>query len=834
MELRLYRKDKAMATKLSGSTYRKMISIALGLCFVLPASFASDDSRNCIQPGKLLSIRDIGNEFDLACSNMHLRLGALSPDVLRIRYSKAGEFPQSSYVVQNSDAKTKLQKKEDAEFAHFSTESLQIDVSKKDLRIRISNKNGDLISEDALPVLFQGNSFQVSKSSPLDEHFFGLGDKSGPLDHRNQAYCLWNTDPPLWQESTDPMYKSVPFLLSLHNGVSYGIYLDNTFRSVFDLCKNRRDTLTFSAEGGPLDYYFFYGPSPKKVIQSYTQLVGRMPLPPLFSLGYQQSRGSYVPDSAVREVATELRKHQIPCDVIYLDGDYKQDSRPFTIDRKKFPDFSGLVHELAANGFKTVISMDPYIAKFQGDKNFEEGAAKGYFLKKPNGEVFLGKVWTSDTAFADFTRPEVRSWWGSMHKEFVGAGVRGIWDDMNEPALFNTLERTLPLNTVHQLSDGRVIEHREVHNIFAMENTHATYDGLCSLMPNLRPFILTRSGFAGSQRYAATWTGDNTSSWNHMRISVPQLLNLGVSGFCFAGSDIGGFNGFSGGPSAELLTRWMQLGAFNPLYRNHSDGVTRKREPWVDGPGHEAVRKKFIEMRYRLMPYIYSAMEECSRTGLPLMRPMYLEFPTDKSVETCSEQFMFGADILVAPKLWEIAGPYGATLPAGNEWIDFNSNKVHKGGNSIEVNPALAEMPIFVRAGSILPEQPVVQNLSSKPDGPLELRIYQGASETATGHLYLDDGETMNYQNKEKSETLRLSFSSIQSPNGLDVEIKPAKGSYKPWFDKIQIVVLGLKKEPKSLSLDGQIMIGWQSEENKLTLPAMAWSPKGNKIQVNF
>lgn len=414
------------------------------------------------------------------------------------------------------------------------------------------------------------------------------------------------------------------------------------------------------------------------------------------------------------------------------------------------------------------------------------------------------------------------------------AGVRGIWDDMNEPALFNSLERTLPLDTVHHVEKEKVIAHREVHNIFAMENTHATYDGLRSLNPELRPFILTRSGFAGSQRYAATWTGDNTSSWNHMRISVPQLLNLGVSGFCFAGSDIGGFNGFSGGPSPDLLTRWMQLGAFNPLYRNHSDGVTRKREPWVDGTGHEAIRKKFIEMRYQLMPYIYTAMEEASRTGVPLMRPMFLEFPADRSVETNGEEFMFGSDILVVPKLWEIAGPYPATLPAGSDWIDYASNKMLKGGNTLDVNPAMAEMPIYVRAGAILPQQPVVQNFATKPDGPLQLRVYQGESNKASGQLYLDDGETMNYQKEGKNEFLKLNFSSHLTANGLDLEVSPAEGAFQPWFDKIQIVILGLKNEPKSLHLDDQIMIGWQSSENSLTLPAMQWSRKGNRIHIDF
>lgn len=369
-----------------------------------PTTATSSAEAAYVQAGNFISIKELANEYEIASQNMHLRVAALSPDVIRIRYALTDKFSERSFVVQNPSARIKLRMQQDNDYVRFDTDSLKLRVNKHNLCLQIADKNDHVILEDSAPVTFRGDSFDVSKISPLDEHYFGLGDKSGPLDHRNQAYCFWNTDPPLWQESTDPMYKSVPFLLALRNGASYGIYLDNTYRAVFDLCKSRRDTLSFGAEAGPLDYYFFYGPTPKKVIEEYTGLVGRMPLPPMFSLGYQQSRGSYIPDAAVREVASELRKHKIPCDVIYLDGDYKQDSRPFTVDKVKFPDFSGTLHELAANGFKTVISLDPYIAKFNGDKNFEEGASKGYFLKKPNGDLFLGKVWT-----ASLTSPVPRS-----------------------------------------------------------------------------------------------------------------------------------------------------------------------------------------------------------------------------------------------------------------------------------------------------------------------------------------------------------------------------------------------------------------------------------------
>ena len=835
----------------------------LSLFFDSPVSAFSDSGAISVVSGPVhnldertrIFVSQQNNEYVIRNNRFscpELRISAIDPSVIRVRYSYAVRrstllaagviIPQSDERKNNSlvikpdfaKARSRMQLNETRDYLSLATEQVRVKVNKVTLAIQFEDNHGHVVLEDdyVSPVTKVGTGFQITKRSPLDEHYFGLGDKSGPLDHRGQSYCFWNSDPPLWQESTDPMYKSIPFLLAMRNGSAYGIYLDNTYRSFFDLCKRQADRISFGAESGPIDYYFFYGPTPKNVLESFTGLVGRMPLPPMFSLGYQQSRGSYAPESAVKDVAAQLRERKIPCDVIYLDGDYKQDARPFTVDQVKFPDFPGLLKDLSSKGFKTVISMDPYIAKVPGDKKFEEGASKGYFLKKPDGNIFLGKVWAGECAFADFSRPEVRRWWGGLHSDFVRDGVRGIWDDMNEPALFGTPERTLPLNTVHG-SGKDLREHRELHNVFALENTHATYDGLRSLQPNLRPFVLTRSGFAGGQRYAATWTGDNTSSWNHMRISVPQLLNLGLSGFCFAGSDIGGFNGFSGGPSPELLTRWMQLGAFNPLFRNHSDGVTRKREPWVDGPGHEGIRRKYIEERYRLLPYIYTCMEEASRTGAPLMRPLFLEFPKDKSVETNSEQYMFGPDILVAPKLWEIAGPYPVLLPTG-EWFEFQNGKSHMSSESLNVNPELADLPLFVRAGAILPRQPLVQHTGEKPDGPLELRVYQGKNKTGSGRLYLDDGESMNYLKTDRQDYLKLDFRSEMIDDKLEIKVGPSNGGYAPWFENLQVVLVGIEKDPKTLTLDGNFLIGWRRSGHELILPAMPWKRSGQKIQVGF
>src|SRR5258707_8772932 len=276
----------------------------------------------------------------------------------------------------------------------------------------------------------------------------------------------------------------------------------------------------------------------------------------------------------------------------------------------------------------------------------------------------------------------------------------------------------MPLDAVHRLDDGTSLDHRAIHNVCGMQNVRATYEGLRKLQPGQRPFVLTRAAYAGAQRYASTWTGDNSSTWNHMRISVPQLANLGISGYAFVGADIGGFNG---SPTPELLTRWMEVGAFNPIYRNHAAKGTRFREPWVDGPEHESIRKRYIETRYQLLPYIYTGMEESSRTGLPLLRPMFLEFPDDESLATNGEEFMFGSSLLVAPKVWPFVDAFSITLPKG-DWYDYRSGTRIDGGKAVMADPPLDTLPVFVGAGSILTEEPLIQHVGEIPRGPLQLR----------------------------------------------------------------------------------------------------------------
>jgi alpha-glucosidase len=730
------------------------------------------------------------------------RVTALRDDVVRVRVGAHGTLPEDASWAVLPAART----------AHaavtptatgFATKDLVVRVDAVDGRLTITDARGRVILDDAAerPLSVDAHGFTMRKALPEGEHFFGLGDKTSGFDRRGHAFAMWNTDAYGWQESSDPLYKSIPFYIGADNdGRAYGLLLDDTFRSWFDFGRTDQRVLTMGAQGGPLDYYVIAGPDPKQVVEGYAWLTGPSPMPPLWALGFQQSRYSYMSDAEVREVAERLRADKIPADALYLDIDYQDRNRPFTVDAKTFPDLPKLTADLKAEGLKLVVITDLHIAYApnQGYAPYDSGAAGDHFVKTPDGKTYVGEVWPGPAVFPDFTREKTRAWWGSLYKGFHDAGVAGFWNDMNEPAVFNVPGHTMPVDVQSRIEEPgfapRVTDEREVHNIFGLENSRATHDGLLKIAPDERPFVLTRASYAGGQRYAATWTGDNSSTWNHLRISTPQLLNLGLSGFAWSGDDIGGF---AGSPPADLLTRWIEVGAFTPLFRDHSAKGTRKHEPWVDGPEQLAIRKRFIEERYRLMPYLYALADETARTGLPLMRPLFLEFP--KAVGADSGQtFLVGPGLLVAPPPEaETLDPFDVFLPGGG-WFDYWSGQ-RVAGETAHETPALDQLPVFVRPGTILPRQPLVQSTAEKPDGPLELRVYPGPD--CKGALYWDDGVS---REREKGAYLRQTVRCDSGAKGLSVRFEKREGAYAPWWKAITVAVYGWDKPAVTARLDGR------------------------------
>lgn len=790
--------------------------LVLLMVAVAPPGFAQASSGAVFVPGAVTSFHSLPSGILIEAGSAREQIVALSEDVIRIRFSRSQTLPEdASWAVLAGarESRVPVTPVESDSVVGFATKALRVAVDRRTLELTVSDTAGHLVQRDAAPIEFHGDSFRIRKAMAADEHFFGLGDKTGPLDRREQAFTLWNTDAYRFQESTDPLYKSIPFFMTFRAGLAAGVLLDNTWRSSFDFGKESRDSYSFGAENGPVDYYVFYGPSPKQVVEAYAWLTGKPPLPPLWTLGYQQSRYSYMTESQVLEVAARLRADHIPADAIYLDIDYQDHNRPFTVNDKTFPDFRGMIAKLNAENFHVVAITDLHVAKYpdHGYAPYDSGMAQDEFVKNPDGSVYTGAVWPGPSVFPDFTRQTTRSWWGNLYRNFYGMGIAGFWNDMNEPSIFDSPTKTMPLDVVHRIEEPgfatRSATHAEIHNVYGMENSRGTFEGLEAIKPDQRPFVLTRATYAGGQRYAATWTGDNSSTWNHLRMTTPMLENLGLSGFAMAGADVGGY---AGSPTSNLLTKWFEIAAFQPIDRDHTEKGSAMQEPWVNGPEQEAIRRRFVETRYRLMPYLYTAAEEASRTGVPIVRPLFLEFP-DATPDRhpmdldlpASAEFLFGPDILVAPAPFsDLTDTYSVEFPSA-EWYDFwtgervsnpekqepeavNTNPSARVPLLLPVKPAIEKLPVYVRGGAIVPVQPLVQDTNETPSGPLTLRIYAG--EHCAGTVYLDDGKTMAYR---RGEFLRMASSCEVSQGRLRVHIGAHEGSYPAWWHEVHVEVYG-------------------------------------------
>ncbi len=729
---------------------------------------------------------------------------------MRVRVAPDGRLPEdASWAVLDAARASAVAVRllADPRGGGFRTSRLVVRVERDPLRIVVEDLDGRVISADAPGggLELDGDAFTLKKALARDARCFGIGDKTGPLDRRGQAFALWNTDAYAFEEAADPLYKAIPFVITAGpDGRTSGLFIDNTFKSAFDFGRDDPDAMSFRAEGGPIDYYVMAGPHPKAIVETWAWMTGPSPLPPLWTLGFQQSRYSYMTEAEVRAVAGRLRAEAFPADVIYLDIDYQDRYRPFTVDAKAFPDLPGLVADLKAMGLKTVVITDLHIAEAPGEgyAPYDSGEAGGHFVTLPGGSDYVGEVWPGACVFPDFTRADTRAWWGGLYRGFVADGVAGFWNDMNEPAIFKTPTKTMPLEVVHRIDETgfepRAASHAEIHNVYGMLNSQATWDGLKALDPDARPFVLTRASYAGGQRYAATWTGDNSSTWGQLRLSVPQLLNLGLSGFAHAGADVGGF---CGEPSPELLTRWIQVGAFTPLFRDHTDKGTAAQEPWVHGEPHASIRRRAIEARYRLLPYLYALADEAAQSGMPLMRPLFLEFPeTLAELSGDDTPFLLGPSLLIAPgPLVEEPAAFDVRLP-GPGWFDYWTDR--RVETLVREAPALDRLPVFVRPGAILPRQPLVQTTAEIPDGPLELHLYPGAD--GQGTLYWDDGETLAHT---RGDFLRQRLRLETTAAGLTLTFDPREGSHLPWWKSIEVVVHGWEHPTASAILDGAAVV---------------------------
>jgi alpha-glucosidase len=761
--------------------------------------------------------RDAGS---LTFQNQHaiVSVSAVAPDIVRVRLVPGRAFGRDySYAIVNrqlGDPRADVRAGERS--SQIVTPALTVTVQHRPFRVSVADAAGnDLDADDpARGIAFSGPAVRVWKRLRDDEQIYGLGEKTGRLNKRGRqlggySYTMWNSDTFAYEMDTDPIYVSVPFYLVLRNGRTHGIFLDNTHRSNFDVGHTSQGLLSFGAEGGELDYYVIYGPDPKRVVQRFTEMTGRMPLPPRWALGYHQCRYSYFPESRVRFIARNFRERRIPADTIWLDIHYQDGYKPFTWDPRRFPDPATLAHDLRQDGFHLVPIVDAHPKKETGYAPYDTGLAGDHLVRNPDGSVYEAPVWPSQaeqnpgpSVFPDFSKPAAREWWGGMYKMFTDIGIGGIWNDMNEPAIFNTPTGTMPLDVRHH-GEGVTTDHREIHNVYGLLMTQSTYQGLLELQPNQRPFVLTRATYAGGQRYAAVWPGDNISTWDHLRGTIPMLTGMGLSGLSFVGSDIGGF---AGAPSAELYTRWLQTGVFYPFMRTHTAFDTPDQEPWSYGPVHEAINRAAIELRYRLLPHIYNVMAESSTTGIPAMRPLVLEFPDDAATWGLEDQFMFGGDLLVAPVVNEGQRLRDVYLPKG-EWFDFWSGRRQEGPARVRVAVTIDSLPIFVRGGAFIFRQPVVQHTGEMRGQPLEVHVFPAAASEST--FYEDDGETMAYV---QGAWMRRRFTQRHAADTTTIAVAAPDGSYRPTPRDLVLVVHG-NGEPRQVVSGSTVLSRYTVEE---------------------
>ncbi len=751
-----------------------------------------------------------GSRYYFRCDEKELELSVYASNIVRFRYSPKGGFEDDfTYAIPDINLPDRnpcyfdLEEAEDR--FYLRTDDLKVEISST-LHIIIWDRAGNLINEDEAGFTWEenydlgGNTIHCAKKIQEQEEFYGLGDKPCRSFLRGLRCEMWGSDTYGYERNSDPLYKNIPFFYGFHHGRAYGIFFDNPFRTRFDFGHERSDICRFWAEGGELNYFFIHGPEFTRVAESYLQLTGRAGMPPLWALGYQQSKWSYFPENKVKQVVKEFRRHRIPCDVIHLDIDYMDGFRCFTWDKDRFPDPKRLIAELEADGFKTVVILDPGLKVDKSYRLYVEGVEKKMFCTRADGPLMRGKVWPGECHFPDFTHPRVREWWADQFQDFMQSGIHGIWNDMNEPAVLEI--GTFPHDTRHDY-DGHPCSHRKAHNVYGMQMARASFEGTKQAIFPRRPFLLTRSGYAGVQRYAAVWTGDNLSTWEHLWIANIQCQRLSISGLSFCGSDVGGFIGEC---SPELMVRWMQLAAFHPLFRTHSSRDYSEREPWSYGEPYTSAIRTAIELRYRLLPYFYTVFWRYHTYGTPFLLPLNFLDQDDPETRYRMEEFGVGRHMVVCPITQPGSTGRKMFLPRG-EWYNYWTDHPQVGGEEFFAPATLSTWPVYVRAGATIPHYPVVQSTAALALESMDLHLYVGEGPT-TSEMYEDAGEYYDY---EQGNFLIRTFTVEGSKSHLTLEQRQT-GRYNVSYAQFRVVIHGLGFHPGEIQADGIIRSAYQTE----------------------
>ncbi|MEF3274650.1 MAG: glycoside hydrolase family 31 protein [Chloroflexus sp.] len=732
-----------------------------------PARVGLTDTRYFTPLTRLGTVQLIERGVLAALDHEWLRVEFIRDDIVRLKVSRGGVFdehptyavcvdlagaPIPSFSVSETDTAITLR-----------SARLEVIIGRNPFTLTARRADGSLVfataaGHDGLPWAYAtlNDAFAFHRVCKRDDAFLGLGEKTGRLNRKGRDFILWNNDvlspqgeaefaagrdpadPRTKNTSTefDPYYISIPFFYHLdENGNAAGFFLDNSYRLHVDF--SPAETYGVCALGGQYTEYVFAGPQMAAILAGFTWLTGRLTPPPIWALGYHQCRWHRYHQADILALARRHRERGIPCDTLWLDIEHMDGYRVFTWNRELFPDPVQLAAQLREQGFRLITIVDPGVKVDPQFTLYEEGRTQGFFCRTASGEIYVGQVWPGRTAFPDFAKPEVRAWWGKLNADHARLGVAGIWNDMNEPATGD-----IPPYAMRFL-DGRE-PHERYHNQYALLMAMATVDGLRTALPNLRTFVLSRAGFAGIQRYAANWMGDNCARWDHLWMSMPMAMGTGLSGQAFIGADIGGF---AGDTQPELFARWMQYAALTPFCRNHSAYGHIDQYVWSFGPAIERIARDAIRLRYRLMPYLVTAMMHTVETGEPLQQPLVFAYQADRLTRDIDDQFLLGRDLLVAPVYEPGATMRQLYLPAG-EWYDWYSDTWYDGEQFIAVAAMLDRIPLFARAGAVIPLWPEAPatTMDYQPQ-VIELHLFVPRRDgIATADLHEDDGLTFDFQ----------------------------------------------------------------------------------------
>ncbi|MES2638454.1 MAG: TIM-barrel domain-containing protein [Myxococcota bacterium] len=773
----------------------------------------------------VVEIDDDGRGFTLPCPSGGARLEAVAEGVVHLTYGYASPYggDHASYAVLppavEPDVPAILAY---SDVVVMRTSTLVVFLERDDCRLTVQDLDGNTLLEEPATGFYSGGgtSDTWSRSLADGERIYGLGERTGGLDRVGGNYTCWNTDAydaayGGWGPTADPLYQCIPFYVSMRpgGGGAFGVFTDVTGASTWDVGATDPDLFTFSVpDGRPADQYLIAGPGFADVARRYTTLTGRAPLPPRWSLGFHQSRWGWSPDTEVTDVVDGFRARNLPLDAVWLDIQHMDGFRSWTWDPDTFPDPAALVETLAADGVRAVAIVDPAIKVDPGWEIYDEGVAEGYFLAADDGETFVGEVWPGESVFPDFTNPDARSWWGRLATDDLGYGIAGFWLDMNEPSEFTL--GTVP-DSLEADGDGEPFTMAEAHNVYALLEAQATFTGMRAAAPDQRPFLLTRAGYAGIQRYAAAWTGDAPSTWDSLAATLPMLLGMGISGESWVGSDVGGY---SGGASGELYARWMQVGALSPFFRAHLVEGAADQYPWSFGTEVEDISRGLLELRSTLLPYFYSLAWAANQTGVPPLVPLVWEFPADAAVADLGDQALLGPWLLVAPILTEGATSRAVYLPEGR-WFAFDTGVVYDGPATVTLtDQPLAALPIFVRAGAIVPRGPVMAWSEAMAVDPLTLEVWP-AAEASTFTVYEDAGDGYAYEEGVYAATTWT----LQGATTGATLTSTRAGTFAPPDRSVRVRVRRVDTAPTAVRLDGAALTSVASADSFGTATSGWW-----------